>query len=93
VQGTSQEKSQHPLLLLGRLRERIWVVHLWCESIQEAASNYREVRNLVNAMVWAANEGRLDGCEVFLYSDNQTSEGAYVSVLTGSPATPFVRSP
>jgi hypothetical protein len=24
-----------------------------------------------------AREGRLDGCEVFLYMDNQTAEGAY----------------
>jgi hypothetical protein len=45
----------------------------WCESIQEATSNYRELRNLVNAMVRDAQEGRLEGCEVFLYMDNQTS--------------------
>jgi hypothetical protein len=28
-------------------------------------------------MVRASQEGRLDGCEVFLYTDNQTAEGAY----------------
>jgi hypothetical protein len=28
-------------------------------------------------MVSAAQEGSLDGCEVFLYTDNQTAEGAY----------------
>jgi hypothetical protein len=33
--------------------------------------------NLVNVMVRAAQEGRLDGCEVFLYTYNQTAEGAY----------------
>jgi hypothetical protein len=49
----------------------------WCELIQEATSNYRELRNLVNTMVRAAQEGRLEGCEVFLYTDNQTAEGAY----------------
>jgi hypothetical protein len=31
----------------------------WCDSIQEATSNYRQLRNLVNAMVRAAQEGRL----------------------------------
>jgi hypothetical protein len=31
----------------------------WCDSIQEATSNYRELRNLVNSMVRAAQEGRL----------------------------------
>jgi hypothetical protein len=49
----------------------------WCDQIQEASSNYRELRNLVNAMLRASQEGRLDGCEVFLYTDNQTVEGAY----------------
>jgi ribonuclease HI len=48
----------------------------WCERIQEATSNYWELRNLVNAMVRATQEGRIEGCEVFLYTDNQTSEGA-----------------
>jgi hypothetical protein len=42
----------------------------WCERIQEATSNYWELRNLVNYMARAAQEGRLEGCEVFLYTDN-----------------------
>jgi hypothetical protein len=49
----------------------------WCERIQEATSTYRELRNLVNDMVRAVQEGRLEGCEVFLYTENQTAEGAY----------------
>jgi hypothetical protein len=49
----------------------------WCERIQEATSNYRELKNLVNDMVRAAQEGRLEGCKVFLYTDNHTSEVAY----------------
>jgi hypothetical protein len=49
----------------------------WCESIEEATSNYRDLRKLVNTMVRAAQEGRLDSCEVFLYTYNQTTEGAY----------------
>jgi hypothetical protein len=55
----------------------------WCESIQEATSNYHELRDLVNAMVRAAQEGRLDGCEVFVYTENQTAEGAYSKGTTG----------
>jgi hypothetical protein len=42
----------------------------WCESIQEANSNYWELSNLFNAMVCSAQEGKLDGCEVFLYTEN-----------------------
>jgi hypothetical protein len=49
----------------------------WCERIQEAKSNYRELRNLVNDMVRAAQEERLEGCKVFLYTDNHTTGGAY----------------
>jgi hypothetical protein len=49
----------------------------WRKSIQEVTSNYQELRNLVNAMVQAAQEGRLDGCEACLYTDNHTAEGDY----------------
>jgi hypothetical protein len=49
----------------------------WCDKTQEAFLNYRELWNLANAMLRAAQEGRLDGCEVFLYMDNQTAEGSY----------------
>jgi hypothetical protein len=49
----------------------------WCERIKEETYIYRELRNLVNSMVRAAQEGRLEGFEVFLYTDNQTAEGAY----------------
>jgi hypothetical protein len=48
-----------------------------CDLIQQATSNYRELRNLVNAMGQAAQEGMLEGCEVFVYTYNQTAEGAY----------------
>jgi hypothetical protein len=58
----------------------------WCETIQEATSNYRELMNLVNDMVHVAQEGRLDGCEVFLYTDKQTAEGAYIKGTTKSRA-------
>jgi hypothetical protein len=33
--------------------------------------------NLANALIRAAQEGLLDGCEVFLYTDNQPAEGSY----------------
>jgi hypothetical protein len=43
----------------------------WSEAIQEEYSNYRELRNLVNSLIIAGQEGFLDGCEVFLYMDKQ----------------------
>jgi hypothetical protein len=33
----------------------------WCEDIQGESSNYQEFRNLVNALLRAAEEGRLKG--------------------------------
>jgi hypothetical protein len=37
-------------------------------------------------MVRAAQEERLDGCDFFLYTDNQTAEGAYSKGTAGSRA-------
>jgi hypothetical protein len=44
------------------------------------------LRNLVNTIVRAAQEGRLDGCEVFIYTYNQTVEGAYSKGTANSRA-------
>jgi hypothetical protein len=49
----------------------------WHEDIQGESSNYREFRNLVNALLRAAEEGRLKGADIFLFTDNQAAEGAY----------------
>jgi hypothetical protein len=49
----------------------------WCEDIQGEYSNYRELRNLVNALLRAAEEGPLKGADIFLFTDNQVAEGAY----------------
>jgi hypothetical protein len=49
----------------------------WCEDIQDESSNYREFRNLVNVLMRAADEGRLKGAGIFLFTDNQAAEGAY----------------
>jgi elongation factor P--beta-lysine ligase len=50
---------------------------LWYETVCEEHSNYKELRNLVNALMRAGLEGRLTGREVFLYTDNQVAEGSY----------------
>jgi hypothetical protein len=49
----------------------------WCKDIQGESSNYREFRNLVNALLRAAEEGRLQGADIFLFMDNHAAEGAY----------------
>jgi hypothetical protein len=37
----------------------------WCEGIQGESSNYQEFRNLVNALLRAAEEGQLKGAYFF----------------------------
>jgi hypothetical protein len=49
----------------------------WIQSISDESSNYRELRNLVDAIDQAANEGVLQGAEVFMFTDNTTAEGAF----------------
>jgi hypothetical protein len=49
----------------------------WCEHIQGESSTYGDFRNLVNALLRAADEGRLKGAYIFLLTDNQAAEGAY----------------
>jgi hypothetical protein len=49
----------------------------WCKDIQGKSSNYQEFRNLVNALLRAAEEGRLKGADIFLFTDKQAAEGAY----------------
>jgi hypothetical protein len=58
----------------------------WCEDFQGESSNYREFRNLVNALLRAAEEGQLKGADMFLFTDNQAAEGAYYRGTSPSPA-------
>ncbi len=43
----------------------------------EASSNFRELRNLVDAVELEYKQGGLDGHELFLFTDNQVAERAY----------------
>jgi hypothetical protein len=49
----------------------------WCSAIQEESSNYKELGNLVSALEEAVEDHTLRECEVFLFTDNSTAEGAY----------------
>jgi hypothetical protein len=49
----------------------------WCSAIQEESSNYKELGNLVSALGEAVDDDTLKECEVFLFTDNSTAEGAY----------------
>jgi hypothetical protein len=57
---------------------------MWSQTLCEEHSNYKELRNLVNALMRACLEGRLTGREIFLYTDNQVAEGSYYRGTTES---------
>jgi hypothetical protein len=49
----------------------------WCDDVSEKLSNYRELFNLVARLEELVEEGKLDGCEVFVFTENTTAEAAF----------------
>ena len=49
----------------------------WCSELESKHSNYKELRNLVNAVENAYSKGLLKGCELFLFTDNFVAECGY----------------
>ena len=49
----------------------------WSSAISEASSNYRELRNLVEAMEAHVRNSKLRDCEVFLFTDNLVAENIF----------------
>ena len=58
----------------------------WCGWIGEQSSNYRELRNLVEAVEIEWREGRLQNMEFFLFTDNFVAEQAFYSGTSDSKA-------
>jgi hypothetical protein len=50
---------------------------VWGRDADNTSSNYRELRNLVESLEDAYQDTRLQNCEIFLFTDNSTAEGAY----------------
>jgi hypothetical protein len=49
----------------------------WCDEVSESTSNYRELYNLVCRLEEMVEDGTLRGAEVFIFTDNSTSESVY----------------
>jgi hypothetical protein len=52
--------------------------------IKERSSNYRELRNLVEAIEQVFKDGLLNHCELFMFTDNSTAEAAYFKGTSSS---------
>lgn len=57
---------------------------VWGWTVWEGSSNRRELTNLVETLEWEAAQGRLHGCEVFLFTDNSMSEAAFIKGTSSS---------
>jgi hypothetical protein len=62
----------------------VWKSGQWVWTLQQESSNYRELSNLVFALEDLAEEGTLDGCEIFMFTDNSTAESAHFRGTSGS---------
>ena len=49
----------------------------WSSEVEDKHSNYKELRNLVNAVAKAYEKGLLTDCELFLFTDNFVAECGY----------------
>ena len=49
----------------------------WNNEIANESSNFREFRNLIEAVEEHTRDGHLNNCELFLFTDNTTAESAF----------------
>jgi hypothetical protein len=54
-----------------------WEGGQWVRTISQETSNYRELRNLVDALEEKVKTGVIDGSEIFMFSDKSVTERAY----------------
>ena len=58
----------------------------WLTTVtEEESSNWREFTNVVEFLESKAEDGKLDGAEVFMFTDNSTTEGAFWKGTSTSP--------
>ena len=50
---------------------------LWGRDAEDASSNYRELRNLVETVEEEAAQGHVRNCELWIFTDNSTAESCF----------------
>ena len=56
----------------------------WGRDEEDASSNFRELKNLVETLEVMAQEGNLAGHEIFMFTDNSTAEAAFYNGSSSS---------
>ena len=67
-------------------RVPLFMYRQWTSSISETSTNYRDLRNLVEALKKHVRESKLRDCEVFLLTDNLVAENAFLKGSVASEA-------
>jgi len=49
----------------------------WCTESSEESSNWRELKNVVEAIIGFVKRHELHGSEIFIFTDNSTAEAAF----------------
>jgi hypothetical protein len=57
---------------------------IWGDDDSGRSLNWRELTNLVEMLELEAMEGRLHGCEIFVFTDNSTAEAAFFEGTSSS---------
>lgn len=65
-------------------RSVMWRSGEFSSIVKEQSSNYRELLNLVEYIEEVYRKGLLDGCELFMFTDNSTAEAAYFKGTSSS---------
>jgi hypothetical protein len=69
-----------------QIRDEIWYEYgQWTEIANEKSSNWREFTNLVEFLEGAVVKHKLGGSEIFIFTDNSTSEAAFWKGTSQSP--------
>ena len=62
---------------LGKGNEIFYEYGQWCTEESEQSSNWRELKNLVDALEGWIQTHHLNGSQLFIFTDNATAEAAY----------------
>eukprot|EP00978_Attheya_sp_CCMP212_P016531 scaffold43382_cov49-Attheya_sp.AAC.2 len=74
--GDTSKRSFGAFILIGQKLE--YEYGQWTmEAGETTSSNWKELNNLVEALERVFGDHELDGCEMFMFTDNSTAEAAY----------------
>jgi hypothetical protein len=75
--GSAFVTSSKDVPSLEGIEEIAYRIGVWGSDVDDASSNFRELRNVVESIEDQVIEGRLKQAELFMFTDNSTAEAAF----------------